>query len=404
MIMRYKILCIQCPCKQKIKHYFNNSYDIIWQDNLMINDTGLYRCVINFSSVELDGAISFKKIIQNEFTPIFLFFYEKGFRIDKKGADALFTHYILGKRYSHNIADFQVLLEAEELLIAYADTVKLWDDNYNIRDGLKSTLLKEFTKENLNKITKSSYTPIFKFLYLKGFRVKGRKAQLLFDLFIQDKQVSTYDDIYIFLQVINDIINFANSIDMWDANYNIYDDFIWKFKKGIATEIVDELDSSDYFPIFRYFYEKGYRFSKKEFQIIVHHFIRGQIIISESEFISAVKICERILAFSEKIQLWDPQYNLQDGLYYRLMYVTAESIKKGIKQSRYISIFKFLYEHRLRITYKKALAVFKSYILEEKYCYSIEEFWVLYSAVLDIYDFARTLKLWDPQYALVEGL
>ena len=109
------------------------------------------KFISNFDQLDLD-----KEIIENgknssEFTPVFDYLFNKGFRIKEIMAKALFVSYILKKRYCKNIEDFEVLYEAVYHTVFFAESIELWDSNYRMYDGLKGILLQELDQIELWK-------------------------------------------------------------------------------------------------------------------------------------------------------------------------------------------------------------------------------------------------------------
>lgn len=79
----------------------------------------------------------------SEYVPIFQYLSDKGFQLVGEMAKALFTCYILKEKYCRSMADFWILYEAVYKVVAFSKTVDLWDEKYNMYEGLRERLLKE---------------------------------------------------------------------------------------------------------------------------------------------------------------------------------------------------------------------------------------------------------------------
>lgn len=79
----------------------------------------------------------------SEYAPIFQYLYNSGFRIGGEKARALFICYILKRQYCKDMDTFWILYEAVYEVVRYAESIQLWNPNYNMYDGLKERLLNE---------------------------------------------------------------------------------------------------------------------------------------------------------------------------------------------------------------------------------------------------------------------
>lgn len=97
-------------------------------------------------------------------------------------------------------------------------------------------LLSSYMKAETDESRKSEFTPVFQYLSGKGFETSGEYAKALFECYIlKQNYCRDMDDFWILYEAVSAVVNFAQSVVLWDPDYRIYD--------GLKGRLLMELDA-----------------------------------------------------------------------------------------------------------------------------------------------------------------
>lgn len=153
--MKYGILLLGCEAEQEAERYFEDAFEVYRKSESVLSEEEKkeYKYIINFDlEKEMDGGIiPIQSIRDSKYTPIFKWFFDRGFRTIGEKANALFVCYILERPYCYCMYDFWNLYEAVFELEHFSKKVELWDAKYKLYEDLKQRLLEELDKNILWK-------------------------------------------------------------------------------------------------------------------------------------------------------------------------------------------------------------------------------------------------------------
>ncbi len=143
--MQYEILCYGFTNEQNIINYLSGAFKVkcCVEELDEVKPSEKYKYILSFGDNKVAGSISINEIWNSEYTPIFKYLFDRGFRVDGEMANALFVAYILKKDYCKNRETLLILYEAVQRTVAFSETIELWDSNYQMYDGIKGVLLHE---------------------------------------------------------------------------------------------------------------------------------------------------------------------------------------------------------------------------------------------------------------------